>query len=259
RWPFFYPDTHSDAGTNARIRWEPVHHFSGRNLEWVVFNVLTADGILNIKFLTTSILSDFCAATPSLDNGYMEDLENYWTMGIVWEKDGIITRHKAFLQDYAIRIVGEDLIHRIVSHYASTYWRSVFQGFLRKEDHAWRLLVSEMIKDLCDIAHLKEGRLPIPSKWAFSRPILDSLAIGSHLAAALEQARTAEAGDAEKVLNVYSILERAENELLDQDFLHRDFWWRSVFFERINNLPNVPQHLLALAALAPRPRRLSLS
>ncbi|MFJ9752413.1 hypothetical protein ACIRVM_42525, partial [Streptomyces chartreusis] len=31
RWPFLYPCTHSDAGTNARIRWEPVHHFSGRN------------------------------------------------------------------------------------------------------------------------------------------------------------------------------------------------------------------------------------
>ncbi|GGN76606.1 hypothetical protein GCM10011579_057900 [Streptomyces albiflavescens] len=26
-----YPDTHSDAGANARIRWESVHHFSGRN------------------------------------------------------------------------------------------------------------------------------------------------------------------------------------------------------------------------------------
>ncbi|MET7436153.1 hypothetical protein ABZT16_46005, partial [Streptomyces flaveolus] len=30
-WPFLYPDSHSDAGANARIRWEPVHHFSGRN------------------------------------------------------------------------------------------------------------------------------------------------------------------------------------------------------------------------------------
>ncbi len=31
RWPFSYPDPHSDARTNARIRWEPVHHFPGRN------------------------------------------------------------------------------------------------------------------------------------------------------------------------------------------------------------------------------------
>ncbi|MFF7889433.1 hypothetical protein ACH40F_52465 [Streptomyces sp. NPDC020794] len=227
------------------------------DVEWVVFNVLTADGILNLKFLTVSILSDFCTAIPSLDNGYMEDLENYWTMAVVWQKDDVIGRHKKFLQDYAIRRVGEDLTHRIVSRYASTYWRSVFQGFLRNEDHAWRFLVGELVKDLCDIAHLKEGRLPVPRKWAFSRAVMESLPVGDHLVAALEQARTAEAGDGERVLGVYLLLEQAENDLLDVDYLHREFWWRSVFFERINNLPDVPLQLRLLADRAPRPQRLS--
>lgn len=33
RWPFLYPDTHSDTGTNTWIGWEPLHHFLERNRE----------------------------------------------------------------------------------------------------------------------------------------------------------------------------------------------------------------------------------
>ncbi|MFF3863262.1 hypothetical protein [Streptomyces sp. NPDC002209] len=249
-------DTYLAEGMTHEILSEGRDH---SDVEWVVFNVLTEDGILNLKFLTLSVLSDFCARPPSLDTGYMEDLENYWTMDVAWEKDHALTRHQRFLGDYAVRLVGDDLVHQIVSRYASTYWRSVFQGFLRDEVHAWRFLVAEMIKDLCDIAHLQSGRLPAPRKWAFSRPVLGALPIGAQLTAALAQTNAAGDPETDKaaVLEVYRLLADIEGALLSEEYLHREFWWRSVFFERISNLPAVPAPLRALAASAPRPLRLA--
>ncbi len=250
-------NTYLAEGMNHEILSEGRDH---SDVEWVVFNVLTDNGILNLKFLTLSILSDFCARSPSLDTIYMEDLENYWTMEILWEKNDSLTRHQRFLGDYAVRLVGEDLVHQIVSRYASTYWRSVFQGFLRDEVHAWRFLVAEMVKDLCDIAHLQSGRLPVPRKWAFSRPVLSTLAVGAQLTAVLEQASAAGDPRADKaaVLEIYQLLAGVEEALLTEDYLHREFWWRSVFFERIGNLPAVPAPLRGLAASAPRPLRLAV-
>ncbi|MFC7650505.1 nucleotidyltransferase domain-containing protein [Streptosporangium lutulentum] len=56
-----------------------------------VYNVLTEDGILNLKFISLKVLTDFVHAVPSYDHGYLDDLENYQTMQVLFERQDILS------------------------------------------------------------------------------------------------------------------------------------------------------------------------
>ncbi|MFI0264004.1 hypothetical protein ACH4OW_33915 [Streptomyces sp. NPDC017056] len=210
-------------------------------VDYVVLNLRCADRILNLKFLRIEQVADFSARKPSLDVGYLDDLENYWTMRILHDREGRLEQLKGHLELHAIRIIGDDLYPEMLLRYASFYWRSVFQGVLRNETNAWRSLMLYMIELLVGVAHLRNDRLPPPKKWLLSNASLRSTgAAEPHLAAALQQVWQAEEGNAHSLLQGYRHLSYAEAEILDPEYLPQGFWWRRVFTERLHNIPTDP-------------------
>ncbi|SDH09519.1 hypothetical protein SAMN05421505_111107 [Sinosporangium album] len=218
-----------------------------------VYNTLTADGILNLKILSLQVLTEFVQAAPSFDRGYLDDLENYHTMHVMWEHEDFITLHQRVLRERIVEPFTPQLASEWVSRYASTYWRSAFQGYLRQDPHSWRLLTTDMIKYLVDLCHLAAGRLPAPRKWALADTYLTALPQHRTLRRCLDAAASCDVTDRRQVLGVYQELAAAEVDILTLD--HREFWWRSVFHERMRNLA-VPGPIADLAMTAPLPLRL---
>jgi predicted nucleotidyltransferase len=210
--------------------------FEGRDdslVEHLVVNVLTRDIVLNLKFLHQGVLTRFCAQPLSCDPGFLEDLENYATMQVLHDPLGAIAVHQAWLDQYAVRTAQHWLAPELVSRYATLYWRSVYQGVLRDEQHAWRHLAINLVELLACLAHLAEGHLPPPRKWLFSPRLLQGVPGGGGITTLLDRlwdVRTRQA-----VLEFYAELAGLEDQILDAD-LGFGFWWRSVFTRRIPNL-----------------------
>ncbi|WP_215449708.1 hypothetical protein [Streptomyces sp. ATCC 21386] len=212
------------------------------HVDYVVLNLKCSDCILNLKFLGLEQLADFTAKKPSLDTAYMDDLENYWTMQILYDRLGSIGQLRKHLELHSIRRVGDDLYPEMLHRYASFYWRSVFQGVLRGEMNAWRGLMLYLIELLIAAAYLKNDTLPPSKKWILTTHAVQ--ATGSPaptLAAALEHVWAADATDVASMLQVYRDLSEAEVEIFDLDHLPQGFWWRRVFTERLPNIEADPE------------------
>jgi hypothetical protein len=221
-----------------------------------VYNALTDDGILNLKFCSLDLLTAFVKATPTFDQRYLEDLENYQTMQVLWEREDIISVHQRVLRQRVVPRFLPTLAGEWVGRYASAYWRSVFQGFLRQDTHSWRLLMSDMIMYLADVSHVKNGRVPTPRKWALAQAVLNGLDHGVALARCLNAVAGCQVTDRHQVAACYHALGAAEEEILDTAALARGFWWRSVFVERLRNL-DLPEVIIKAATGVPRPPRLA--
>ncbi|PQZ53035.1 MULTISPECIES: hypothetical protein [unclassified Microbacterium] len=241
-WVFCAPDTElSQAFVWNEVLPEGLEESNleeGRNDSWadyVVLNVLVESRILNLKILRIELLSDFCATTPSLDQDYMENLENYWTMDVQVDKQGLIAAHKVMLESFQIRKVGEDLASALITRYAIHYWRSVYQGFLRSEVLAWTSQIFYLAELLASIAYLNRGQLPPDKKWILSGPSLESLGqTGESLREALNIARSADISDKREVLGVYRALADPEDSEIPLDVVGWDVtWWRRVLDERL--------------------------
>lgn len=233
--------------------------FEGRDdtlTDHTVINVLTDTEVLNLKFLHTRVLTAFCAQEPHLDSQYLEDLENYTAMKVLHDPAGTIATHQGWLRHHAVDTIPDWLLPPLASRYASTYWRSVYQGVLRAEEHAWRHLAYRLVELLAQTGFAQTGQLPPPVKWLLSPRILTALPHGACLTALLDQLHRTSAADQEAVLAFYNALAVCEDAILDDEGLHSGMWWRGVFTERF---PYLAGHtgrrgLLALAQTAPRPR-----
>lgn len=226
--------------------------FEGRDdtlVEHLVLNVLTGEVVLNAKFLQTSVLTAFCARTPSVDPIYLEDLENYWTMDVLHDPADLIAVHKGWLGQFAVRTAADWLIPQLIARYSAAYWRSVYQGVLRTEAHAWRHLVLGMLEGLTWLTHLKNDRLPPARKWLFSSRLLQTVPGGEAIGDLLDRLHHIEVGDRAAVLGFYRALARLEDHVLDDPAWNCGFWWRAVFTERIGNLAALAEPRAELGAL----------
>ncbi|MCX5078649.1 hypothetical protein OHA84_36880 [Streptomyces sp. NBC_00513] len=232
--------------------------FEGRDdtlTDHTVLNVLTDTEILNLKFLHVSVLTDFCRQPVSLDPQYLEDLENFTSMRRLHDPAGLIARHQRRLTRHA-RNIADPLLTQILSRYGSTYWRSVYQGVLRTEEHAWRHLATHLIELLAWAAFIESGELPPPRKWLFSPRLLHSRPQGPALSALLDQVQHVRATETDTVLDFYRSLAETEDAVFTDTQQTMGMWWRAVFSQR---LPNLARHLdrddlNAYVARAPRPR-----
>jgi len=207
--------------------------------EHLVLNVLTDRVILNLKFLRTRVLTDFCARPPTLDPAYLEDLENYWTMQALHDPHDVVADHRSRLARGPVGTTSQWLAPEIVARYASTYWRSVYQGVLRTEDHAWRHLAGHLVELLTWAAFLDTGRLPPPRKWLFSPLLLAGVPGGDTVAALLDRIRHMELTDRASVVDFYCALVPPEDLVLT-GIAPLGPWWRSVFTHRLPNLAALP-------------------
>ncbi|MFB7378491.1 hypothetical protein ACFC6U_18405 [Kitasatospora purpeofusca] len=212
----------------------------GRDDSWadyVVLNIMVDGVILNLKFLRMELFTDFCREEPSWDLDYMENLENYWTMDVRFDKGGLLAAHKLWLENGALRRVGEVLVPELLRRYAIHYWRSVYQGVLRDEELTWTHQVFYLCELLVALAHLKADRLPPCRKWILSGHSLDGIGTaGKALAEVLRAARRADITDKRAVLEIYALLAPVEDELIDLELTGwTDQWWRRVLDERMAN------------------------
>lgn len=219
----------------------------GRDDSWadyVVLNVLVSDRILNLKFLRMELFTDFCREKPSWDLDYMENLENYWTMDVRFDKDGLLATHKKYLEQYALREVGEVLVPELMRRYAIHYWRSVYQGVLRDEVLEWTTQIFYLAELMVTFAHLLEDRLPPCKKWILSRFSLGQIGeVGTIVAEILHLARRADITDKKQVLQVYALFAKIEDKIVNLEINGwADFWWRRVLDERMRN-HHVPAEL----------------
>ncbi|MFZ3492254.1 hypothetical protein ACODT5_03255 [Streptomyces sp. 5.8] len=218
--------------------------------------VLTDTEVLNLKILHTRVLTAFSAQDPNLDGQYLEDLENYTTMQVLHDPTGVIATHQVWLRHHAVDTIGDWLLPPLASRYASTYWRSVYQGVLRTEEHAWRHLATHLLELLAQLGFAQAGVLPPPRKWLLSPRILTVLPDGAGLTALLDQLHRASTTDQGSVLGFYRALAAVEDALLHTGELYAGMWWRGVFTERITHLARHTGRpdLLAMTKAAPRPR-----
>ncbi|MFE3610330.1 hypothetical protein [Streptomyces goshikiensis] len=233
--------------------------FEGRDdtlTDHTVINVLTATEVLNLKILHTRVLTAFSAQDPNLDVQYLEDLENYTTMQVLHDPAGVIRTHQGWLDRHALATISDWLLPALASRYASTYWRSVYQGVLRTEEHAWRHLATRLIELLAQLGFAQAGALPPPGKWLLSPRILSCLPAGDGITGLLDQLHCASTREPDSVVAFYRALAAVEDGLLTNDELFAGMWWRGVFSERIVHLAhhNGRPDLLALSQAAPRPR-----
>lgn len=216
-------------------------------LPYITINAATADGVLNVKVLRLSELSNFLTRPASLDEVYLEDLENYSTMQILLDRSGALRLHQQMLEHTALRAVADTLVPEIISRYASLFWRSFYQGVYRSEQHPWKSLIQRMTELLCFIAFMKQDRLPPPRKWLYSDAMLSSLPEGPLFHQILTDV------DAVHVLNkadttaFYARLLELERAVLNHEYLHYDFWWHGVFLKRPDNI-NVDEGIRSLIA-----------
>ncbi|MFD4926184.1 hypothetical protein ACFWNE_33415 [Streptomyces goshikiensis] len=233
--------------------------FEGRDdtlTDHTVVNVLADTEVLNLKLLHTRVLTSFSAQDPNLDSQYLEDLENYATMRVLHDPDGVIATHQQWLRHHAVDTIGDWLLPALASRYASTYWRSVYQGVLRTEEHAWRHLATHLAELLAQTGFAQAGALPPPRKWLLSPRVLSALPEGAALTALLDRLHRTSTTDPDAVLGFYRALAAVEDRLLHTGELYAGMWWRGVFTERITHLARHTGRpdLLALAQAAPRPR-----
>ncbi|NEA20207.1 hypothetical protein [Streptomyces halstedii] len=127
--------------------------FEGRDdtlTSHLVLNLLTRTGIVNLKVLRRQVLEQFVQdARPSLDEQFLEDLENYATMRPLHDPCGVLATHQQHLTDTYVTTAGQWLTPLLLQRYASLYWRSVYQGLLRSEPHSWRHLMGLLLNLLC--------------------------------------------------------------------------------------------------------------
>jgi hypothetical protein len=221
----------------------------GRDDSWadyVVLNIMVEGIILNFKFLRMELFTDFCRLEPSWDLDYIEDLENYWTMDVQFDKGGLLATHKTWLENYALRRVGEILVPELLRRYAIHYWRSVYQGVLRDEELAWTNQIFYLCELMVTMAHLSADQLPPCKKWILSQHSFDQIGeVGKIISEVLRAARRTDITDKRQVMEIYAMLVPVENELIDLEIAGwTEQWWRRVLDERMAN-HQVPAELLA--------------
>lgn len=267
-WVFLQPDTELtrafvlDALLPPELKDAVLDE--GRDDSWadyVVLNLWHDGEILNLKVLRMELLSDFCAVSPSWDLDYMENLENYWTMDIRFDRQGLLAKHQAWLESYALRKVGEDLAPELLRRYAIHYWRSVYQGVFRDEELAWTNQIFYLAELLVTLGFLCHDRLPPDKKWILSSKALAELGwMGQQISAALSVARRAAITDKDAVLEVYVHLSAVEEELIDLSLCGwHEAWWRRVLDERMRThgapeaLTSLVRRKLSRYLVEPRP------
>ncbi|MEU5136970.1 hypothetical protein [Streptomyces californicus] len=209
----------------------------------LVINLLTEDGVVNIKALHTGVLRRFTeAARPGLDAQFLEDLENYATMHVLHDPHAILSEHSTALQERFVRTTGEWLVPALTARYASLYWRSVYQGFLREETACWHHLMGQMIELLAQLEAACDGRLPPPAKWLLSENAGARTPVVRALSDVQAEIRSVNSADKAGVLRVYRSLARVESDVLAAAPPPHGMWWRKVFTERLPNLALLPDH-----------------
>ncbi|WP_406300100.1 hypothetical protein OG948_33645 [Embleya sp. NBC_00888] len=161
----------------------------------------------------------------------------------------VVAEHHARLAAGPAGTTEHRLAPEIVSRYASTYWRSVYQGVLRTEVHAWRHLAGHLVDLLAWAAFLDAGRLPAPRTWLFSPRLLADVPGGDTIGDLLDRIRRVEMADRAAVLDFYRALGPVEDLVLAQIARPLGTWWRAVFTHRLPNLATLPG-LGDLAAVA---------
>ncbi len=222
-------------------------------LPYVTLNAATADGVLNVKVLRISELSEFLVRPASLDELYLEDLENYWSMRILLDRNGTVRLHQQMLEHTALRTVADTLVPEIVSRYASLFWRSFYQGIYRNEQHPWKSLILRMTEFLCFIAFMKQDRLPPPRKWLYSHDMLSTIPEGTLFEQVLNDVDSVRVTNKADATAFYSRFLELEKAVLNHEHLHYDFWWHGVFLKRPDNIQVSEEirHLIAQHLIRP--------
>ncbi|MFD8666235.1 hypothetical protein ACFV1U_12620 [Streptomyces microflavus] len=209
----------------------------------LVINLLTELGVVNIKALHTGVLGRFAEeARPGLDPQFLEDLENYATMRILHDPHAILSRHRTDLQERFVATAGAWLVPALTARYASLYWRSVYQGFLREENACWHHLMGEMVQLLAQLDAACDGRLPAPAKWLLSERTGARVPLMRALSSVQAEVRTVSCTEKRAILRIYHSLARVESAVLAPAALPHGMWWRKVFTERLPHLTVLPDH-----------------
>ncbi|MFH9561186.1 hypothetical protein ACH4K7_33135 [Streptomyces globisporus] len=209
----------------------------------LVINLLTEDGVVNIKALHAGVLSRFAEeARPGLDPQFLEDLENYATMEVLHDPHGILSEHRTDLRERFVHTTGTWLVPALTARYASLYWRSVYQGFLREESASWHHLMGQMIELLAQLEAACDGRLPPPAKWLLSENAGARAQVVRTLSHVQAEIRSVNCTEKSSVVRVYHSLARVESDVLAPATPPHGMWWRKVFTERLPNLALLPDH-----------------
>ncbi|MFD8727656.1 hypothetical protein [Streptomyces sp. NPDC059611] len=209
----------------------------------LVVNLLTEHGVVNIKALHTRVLRQFAEeARPSLDPQFLEDLENYATMHVLHDPHAILLEHRTALEERFVSTTGEWLVPALTARYASLYWRSVYQGYLREETACWHHLLGEMVELLAQLEAACDWRLPSPAKWLLSENATGRAPLVRALSTIQAEIRSVDCAEKSSVLRVYHSLARVESDVLAPATPPHGMWWRKVFTERLPNLALLPDH-----------------
>jgi len=229
--------------------------FEGRDdtlVQHLVLNLVAQLRIVNLKIMHTRVLTTFIAtARRSLDAQFLEDLENYASMQLLYDPQGTLAGHQDRLRDRFATVAPHWLTPLITGRYASLYWRSVYQGLLRDETESWRIMMGQMLELLAYQDAVNASRLPPPAKWLLSTRVgLPNI----RLLTEMQDAFTiADATKQEHVLSVYRSLARVEPAVWGRCDLPHGMWWREVFRKRLPNLAMITgnQDLAALIDVLP--------
>jgi hypothetical protein len=158
-------------------------------------------------------------------------------MRVVVDKDGLLASHKTWLENFAIRQLGEVMVPELMRRYAIHYWRSVYQGVLRDEVLNWTNQIFYLAELLVTLAYLNDDRLPPCKKWILATPSLRELGeVGELTVNILHRARSAEITDKTQVMEVYALFAEIEDRIIDLEICGwTDHWWRRVLDERMKN------------------------
>ncbi|MGW5932027.1 hypothetical protein ACWF2L_38200 [Streptomyces anulatus] len=220
--------------------------FEGRDdtlTRHLVINLLTESGVVNIKALHAGVLRQFTEeARPGLDPQFLEDLENYATMRVLHDPHAILSGHRKLLQERFVSTAGEWLVPILTARYASLYWRSVYQGFLREETACWHHLMGEMVELLAQLEAACDGRLPSPAKWLLSENTGARVPCVQALSNVQAEIRMVSCAEKAAVLRTYHSLARVESDVLAPAPPPHGMWWRKVFTERLPSIARLPEH-----------------
>lgn len=242
-WVFVQPGTElSSELVLSSLLPEAFHRLvmeEGRDESWadyVVLNMIVGGRVINLKYLRSELLSTFASREPTWDPDYMENLENFWAMTVLYDRDGDLAIHQRYLESFAVRRVGDNLVPQLIQRYAIHHWRSVYQGVYRAEEYAWLNQVFYLVELLISLAHMRLNLLPPDKKWMMATSTFAKLgADGSKLHRVLELARTADIKDKVAVLQVYRLLCELEDSLIDLELAGwTSPWWRRVLDERLH-------------------------
>lgn len=217
-------------------------------VEYLTYNLIIGARVVNVKILTLRALSDFVDEAPSFDVWYLDCLDTYTTMKVLFDRNQQLDSYKRVIRSRSSRLIGAHMIQDALKRYTSFYWRSVYQGVLRNEENCWAGLIFYLAELLAMIAHLRAGQAPPSKKWLLSRRSLEELGEpGVAICRLLDHLRTS-TEDLDGILRTYSILASAEELVIDPSWLVIGHWWRAVFRERMLNV-SAPESLrMAIAA-----------